>query len=480
MAETLKDKTAKGLFWSSVNSGATQMLNIIIGIMLGRLLSPEEYGIIGVLSIFTAIAGNLQNSGFSQGLINIKKPTANDYNSVFWFNIIVSAIIYLILFFCAPFIASFFHQPCLLWVSRFVFLSFFISSFGIAHSAYMIKNLMNREIAITGTVSLLCSGTIGIILAINGFSYWSLAWQQVLYISIFNLGRFYYCEWKPSFKIDFKPITSMFNFSVKILLTNLVNTLSNNILTLFFGRLFPIKDVGNFTQAYKWDTMASSLVSNAVGQVSQTIFVSVNDEKEREKRVFRKMLRFTAFLSFPLMFGLALVSNEFILITLTEKWVGSVVILQILCIGGAFLPFSTLYQNLIISKGRSDIFFWVNIFQVVLIFLLVFAFSHIGMTYMVISYTILYILWIGVWQYVAKKLIDITLTEMASDICPFMISAAGVMILTWFATFNITNHILLIISRIILATVLYFVIMKFSHVVILEECLRFIKGKRKS
>lgn len=480
MAETLKDKTAKGLFWSSVNSGATQMLNIIIGIMLGRLLSPEEYGIIGVLSIFTAIAGNLQNSGFSQGLINIKKPTANDYNSVFWFNIIVSAIIYLILFFCAPFIASFFHQPCLLWVSRFVFLSFFISSFGIAHSAYMIKNLMNREIAITGTVSLLCSGTIGIILAINGFSYWSLAWQQVLYISIFNLGRFYYCEWKPSFKIDFKPIISMFNFSVKILLTNLVNTLSNNILTLFFGRLFPIKDVGNFTQAYKWDTMASSLVSNAVGQVSQTIFVSVNDEKEREKRVFRKMLRFTAFLSFPLMFGLALVSNEFILITLTEKWVGSVVILQILCIGGAFLPFSTLYQNLIISKGKSDIFFWVNIFQVVLIFLLVFAFSHIGMTYMIISYTILYILWIGVWQYVAKKLIDITLTEMASDICPFMISAAGVMILTWFATFNITNHILLIISRIILATVLYFVIMKFSHVVILEECLRFIKGKRKS
>lgn len=124
MAESLKDKTAKGLFWGAMNSGSTQVLNILFGIFLARLLSPSDYGVIGVLTIFTVIAGNLQSSGFTQALVNLEKPTHRDYNSVFWFNIIVSFSIYVVLFFCAPLIAAFFHQPCLVWLSRFVFLAF--------------------------------------------------------------------------------------------------------------------------------------------------------------------------------------------------------------------------------------------------------------------------------------------------------------------------------------------------------------------
>ena len=134
MAETLKEKTAKGLFWGAMNSGSTQVLNILFGIFLARLLSPADYGIIGILTIFTLIAGNLQSSGFTQALVNLKHPTDRDYNSVFWFNVIVSFALYVVLFFSAPLIAAFFHQPCLVWLSRFVFLAFFISSFGIVHA----------------------------------------------------------------------------------------------------------------------------------------------------------------------------------------------------------------------------------------------------------------------------------------------------------------------------------------------------------
>ena len=155
--DTLKEKTAKSFFWGAMNNGVTQLLNFIIGIFLLRLLTPSDYGIVGVLTIFTLIAGNIQACGFTQGLSNLKSPTANDYNSVFWFNIIVSVAIYIILFISAPLIAWFFHQPKLISLSRFTFLSFLISSFGISRNAYMHKNMMNKERAIIGFVALVLS-----------------------------------------------------------------------------------------------------------------------------------------------------------------------------------------------------------------------------------------------------------------------------------------------------------------------------------
>ena len=170
MAESLKEKTAKGLFWGAMNSGSTQVLNILFGIFLARLLSPADYGIIGILTIFTLIAGNLQSSGFTQALVNIRKPTDNDYNSVFWFNVLVSLTMYVVLFFCAPLIADFFHQPCLTSLSRFVFLSFFISSFGIDQNGYMMKNMMNKEITIVNFMALISSNVVGLVLAFNGMA----------------------------------------------------------------------------------------------------------------------------------------------------------------------------------------------------------------------------------------------------------------------------------------------------------------------
>ncbi|MBO6234815.1 MAG: oligosaccharide flippase family protein, partial [Prevotella sp.] len=169
MSQTsLKERTAKGLFWGAMNSGTTQVLNLVIGIFLARLLSPADYGIVGVLTIFTAIAGDLQSAGFTQALVNIRRPEDRHYNSVFSFNVVMSVIMYALLFFCAPLIASFFHQPCLVSVSRVVFLSFLISSLGIAHGGFMTKNMMNKEIAIIGALALIVSGSVGITLALLG------------------------------------------------------------------------------------------------------------------------------------------------------------------------------------------------------------------------------------------------------------------------------------------------------------------------
>ena len=473
----LKEKTAKGLLWGALNSGSTQLLNLIFGIFLGRLITPAEYGIVGVLSIFTLIAGNLQSSGFTQALVNLKAPRNEDYTAVFWFNTLTSFVLYALLFLSAPLIARFFHQPCLVEVSRFVFLSFVISSFGIAHNAYMTKNMMNRELAIIGAIALLCSGGVATFLAFYGFSYWSLAWQQIIYITVLNIGRYYYTPWRPSWHFTFEPVRKMFGFSVKILITNIINTLSNNILTLLFGRLYPIKAVGNYSQAYKWNTMASAFVANAVGQVAQPVLASVKEEQGRSVRVFRKMLRFTAFLSFPAMFGLAIISNEFILLTIGKRWIDAVPLLQMLCIGGAFVPFYTLYQNVAISNGRSDIYMFCNIAQIVLQLVIIGFFYHLGINTMVMVYTLFTIAWLFVWQWTARRIIGLRFREVIKDVMPTLCIALLVMATTYFVTLSLHHLLLLLICRILIATLLYAAIMKLLHVEMMDELLLFVKKR---
>lgn len=485
--DNLKEKTAKGLLWGALNSSTMQVLNLVFGIFLARMLSPHDYGIVGVLAIFSLIAGNLQSSGFTQGLTNIKHPTANDYNSVFWFNISMGILCYVILFFSAPLIARYFHSPELVSLSRFVFLGFLISAFGITRNAIMFKQIMARERAITGFISLLISGCIGIVMAYNGYAYWSLAVQSVMFVLVQNICRYYYTRdiWRPSLHIDMSPVKRMFPFSVKILITTIINTINNNVLTFIFGNIFPMKTVGNFTQAMKWDTMAYTTISGTIEQVAQPILVEIADDKDRELRVFRKMIRFTAFLVFPCLFGLSLVAEEFILVTISAKWIDSVPLLQILCVGGAFMPFYTMYQHLVISAGRSDIYMWCNIGQILLQVAIILAFHSFGIVMMVIAYTAFTIAWLGVWHIFAKRLIGVRYGDLFKDIAPFMLASAGVMVVTHYLTTLLSNSIapyiaspyILLPLRVVIAAALYFCVMKLAKVKIMDECISYVKRR---
>ena len=479
MTESLKQKTAKGLFWGAMNSGSTQILNLIFGIVLGRMLSPEIYSVVAILTIFVAIAGDLQSSGFTQALVNIKRPTDRDYNSVFSFNVVMSVMMYFILFLCAPLIADFYDRPYLTEVSRVLFLSFLIASIGIAHGGYMMKNMMNKEMAIIGFIALIVSGATGITLAFLGKTYWALVWQQIAYISVTVIGKFFFVkEWRPRLTLDFGPVKQMAPFAMNILVTKIVNTVSNNILTNIFGKLFPDRLVGNYSQAYKWDTMANSLVANTVGQIAQAVLVeaspSDHSEGSRELQVFRKMLRFTCFLSMPLMFGFALVANEFILITIGDKWTGCVPLLQVLCLSGAFVPLYTMYQNLAMSQGRSDIFMWLNIGQIALQIVIVMLFYRFSMLIMVCAYSVFMILWLIPWHHFTGRLIRYRWTDTFKDIAPFALSAMFTMAVTYWATDMITNLYILIAIRFCLAAAIYYDIMKIAKVQILRECEQFI------
>ena len=478
--ENLKEKTARGLMWSTVNNGSAQLLNLIVGVFLARLLTPEDYGIVGVLTVFSAVAMTLQTSGFSQALVNERKPVDADYNSVFWFNILVSLLLYVLLFLCAPLIAAFFHQPCLVAVSRVLFLSLPVYALGVTSGAYLIKNMMNREIAVIGLSAIILSGFTAIVLALNGFTYWSLVAQQLVAAVVTIAGRYYYVRWLPKLRIDFGPVRRMFSFSARLLITNLIQIFNFHLLTFIFGRFLPIQTVGYYSQANKWNNLAKTTIADAVGQVAQAVLVSVSDEREREVRVFRKMMRFTAFLSFPAMLGLALVSREFILFVLGSQWADSVPLLQILCVGGAFLPFYTLYQNVAISSGRSDLYMWGNVGQLGIQLGIVMLTYPYGIIVILWATTAFSILWMLVWQLIAHKLIGIRLWDALKDSVPFLLVSVAVMAVTYVLTMGISQLLLLLVVRVVVAAALYAGVMKILNVAIMNECVDFLLRKEKA
>lgn len=464
------------MLWGGLNSGIQQLVGLAFGIVLGRLLSPSDYGMMAMISIFSLVATALQDSGFRTALTNIEHPKDEDYNSVFWFNIIMASSLYVILFLAAPLIGEYYHTPRVVPLCRYAFLSIVIASFGTAQSAYLFKHLRAKQQAEAGALAVIMSSLTGVGMAFAGMAYWSLATQGLVYVGINTLLQWHFSPWRPSIHgITFAPVRRMFRFSCKILATTIMTHVNNNVLNILLGHYFTPRDTGNYNQAYQWNTKCYSLVQSMVAQVAQPVLVSLNGEEGRQKDVFRKMMRFTAFITFPLLFGFGLVAKEFIVTAIGEKWLASAQLIQILCVSGATMPLSTLFSNMIISKGRSGTFFWctftlglVQIATMVLIW-------PMGIRSMVIAYTILNTSWLLVWLFFVRRLIGYGYWMFFCDVMPFALAAAGVMGVAYIATMPLSNLIALLISRFIIAVVLYYVVMKLARVKILAECERFVK-----
>ena len=462
--------------WGGLNSGIQQLVGLAFGIVLGRLLSPSDYGMMAMISIFSLVATALQDSGFRTALTNIEHPKHEDYNSVFWFNIIMASSLYVILFLAAPLIGEYYHTPRVVPLCRYAFLSIVIASFGTAQSAYLFKHLRAKQQAEAGALAVILSSLTGVGMAFAGMAYWSLATQGLVYVGINTLLQWHFSPWRPSIHgITFAPVRRMFRFSCKILATTIMTHVNNNVLNILLGHYFTPRDTGNYNQAYQWNTKCYSLVQSMVAQVAQPVLVSLNGEEGRQKDVFRKMMRFTAFITFPLLFGFGLVAKEFIVTAIGEKWLASAQLIQILCLSGAAMPLSTLFSNMIISKGRSGTFFWctftlglVQIATMVMIW-------PMGIRWMVIAYTLLNMSWLLVWLFFVRRLIGYGYWMFFCDVMPFALAAAGVMGVAYVATMPLSNLIALLISRFIIAVVLYYVVMKIARVKILAECERFVK-----
>lgn len=257
--------------WGGISNGAQQLLNLVFGIFLARLLSPADYGMVGMLTIFTLIASALQESGFISGLNRKKEVTAADYNAVFWFNVICSLSIYAVLYLCAPLIAAWFREPVLVPLSRLSFLSFVISALNTAPRAWLFRNMKVRETALLTVLALIVSGITGVVLAWNGFAYWGIAVQNLMFCLMLTVGSWWFSEWHPTFHINLRPLRGMIGFSSRLLATNIFTHINNNLFSIFFGRLYGEKTVGYYNQANKWTGMGYTMLTGMVWSVTQPL-----------------------------------------------------------------------------------------------------------------------------------------------------------------------------------------------------------------
>ncbi|MCD8317734.1 MAG: lipopolysaccharide biosynthesis protein [Paraprevotella sp.] len=484
--KSLKEKTARGLMWSSIGNSAQLVLGALFGIFLARLLSPSDYGMVGLLQVFIVIAGTLQDSGLRIALANRKEVRHEDYNAVFWFNIIVSSSLYVVLFFLAPFITEFYQQSDaaagqdlskLTPLARFSFLGFVTASLGTAHCAYLFRTLQVKPKAIITITSLCVSCLTGISMAYLGFAYWGLATQGVVYTVSNTILFWYFSKWRPTLPVSFRPLKEMFGFSCKLLATDIFNSINSNILSVMLGRFYSVKSVGFYNQANKWTYMGSNWMVGTVREVAQPVLRNVSDDRERHRHVFRKMLRFTAFITFPAMFGLAFISRELILITVTDKWLESVPLMQILSACAFTFPIQFLCQNLVITKERSDLVMWNTIAlgaaQIGIVF---FTYPH-GIRTMVCAYASINILWFFVWFYFVHREIGLRLREALLDLAPYAVIAALSMAVTYFVIRPVENVYQLFALKIIVAASVYALLMWLCGSATFKECIGFLLKK---
>ena len=482
MAESsLKERTARGLLWGGMSNGIMQLLGALFGLALMRLLTPADWGKVYMLNIFATLASALQESGFSAALCNKREPSHEEYNAVFWFNIMVSSCIYVLLWFLAPLIADFYGDPDLTPLARFMFLSFVFASFGTVQRAYLFGHMMVRETSICGITAMLVSGIVGVTMAYMGFAHWGIASQSVTFVVVVQMMNWYYSSWRPSLNIDLRPAWQMFKFSSKLLVTYIFNILNNHAFSVLLGKYFGNRQAGIYGTARKWDDMAAGTINGMVIAVAQPTLAQVASDKGRYVQVFRKMLRFVCFVCFPALLGLGMIAEEFILIVGGEKWAESGRILAMLCIHGAFFPLNTLYSNLTISRGHSEVNMACTIGQCLAVWaglILLYIYGY-GMIHMVVYFIALNVLWLGIWQWWAKRLIGLKWRWVAIDIMPFLLFTLGILFVTWWVTRPITSLWLLMLARIVLAVVLYAGIMWFSGAKIMRETAQYILSRKK-
>lgn len=471
----LKDKTAKGVLWGGLGTFFYQFLSLVFGVFLARLLNAEDYGIIGLLTVFLLLANTFVESGFTKALINRNEIRQEDYNAVFWFSIVTGIFLYIILFFCAPWIARFYNEPRLTNLSRFVFLSIPISALGVAPSAYMYKKLMVKQRTLATWLALILSNSVGLILAFHHFAYWGLAVQGVLFMAALVTFILVFSKWQPKFQFSVTPLKEMFPYSVKLIITKVVTVINTNLFTIFLGKFFSVKTVGNYNQGNKWASFGMGLITGIMANLTQPVLSTIDQERERHYAAFRKLVRFTAFIGFPVMLGMAFIAKELIVILITEKWMASAAIMSVLCVGYAFYCIGTVFSDLLLQKGRSDLYLYVNILSGVAQILCLVLLYPYGLKILLFSSVAIQIAVLLVWYLFVYKEIKYRLCHFIGDVMTFAAIAVCSILTAHFILLPVKNIYWLIASKILVVAALYTGTLYLCRAVILRESYQYLK-----
>lgn len=349
------------MFWSAVERLSIQAGQFAISIVLARLLLPSDFGLIGMLAIFIALSQSIIDSGMGSALVQKVDRTDVDYSTVFVFNFAISTLIYLVLFLAAPFIAQFYAAPKLEILTRILCLNIIINSLSLVQNTRLTINLDFKTMAKVNFSSVITSGILAIILAYRGYGVWALVFQNIFRSVVATVMLWRLSKWKPSVKFSKESFKSLFGFGAKLLGAGLIATFFQNIYKVIIGKAYSSKTLGYYTQAFNFAEMTAGTVTSILQKVTYPILATIRNDETRLVSVYRRMLGMTSFFILPSMTLLALLADPLVRFFLTEKWLPTIPLLQWLCFARIIYPISAINMNILNAKGRSDLFFKVDI-----------------------------------------------------------------------------------------------------------------------
>lgn len=418
MAEepSLKQKTVKGVFWSSLGSFSVKGVQFVVMIVMANLLTPEDYGLVGMLTIFIAVSDTFISSGFGSALIRKQDRTNTDCSTVFYFNIAVASFFYALLFFAAPFIADFYNEPLLAELTRVIGLVLIINGFNQVQGALMTARMDFKTSAKISFTSAVVSGGVGLTLAFNDFGCWALVGQQIAAALCRTLLYWYFSKWRPVLVYSWKSFRELFGFSSKLLASGLLDTIYGNIYPLIIGKLYSAATLGFYNRAQHFAELPSVNITGIIQGVSYPALCTLQHDDARLATTYRKFIRISAFVIFPLMMGLAGCAKPLIITLVGEKWLFSVLLLQIICFRMVWYPLHAINLNLLIVKGRSDLFLKLEIIKKVIgVFFLVIS-APFGIVAMCVGSIFSSFFCLIVNTYYTGKIINVGFFKQMGDI----------------------------------------------------------------
>lgn len=481
MAESLKQKTISGIIWSGVQKFGSLAISFLANIILARLLSPEDFGCIGMLYIFIVVSQTFIDGGFGAALVQKKNPSEEDYSTIFYWNIIAAVLIYGVLYLSAPAIATFYRIPLLCDVLRVQGLSLIISSTYIIQANRLIKQLKFKLYSLVTIVAVLIGTVVGIGLAYYGWGVWSLVVKEMVTMMITGTLLWILCHWKPLLKFSLASFKSLFNYGFMILLASFVNRLYENVQGLIIGRAFSAKDLGYYTQAKKLEEIPVTAFSDMITQVTFPVYASIADQKDHLKTIVQKNIMVVNYISFGIMSLLIVIAKPVFILLFSEKWIDSVQLFQILCIAGMAIPLNNVSSQLFKGLGRSDIYFILQFIKRIIGIGVILCSIQWGLMMMMWAIVVNNYLFYLINCYYTSKIMNYTIRKQIIDILPNLLLSTILVVL-----FNkLMNWIFLldIIAQIIVASILYISIyLIVSHVLKLSGLkimLQIIQERRK-
>jgi teichuronic acid exporter len=360
--KSLKQKALNGFIWSASDKLVNQLGYLGVTIFIARVIGPESFGLIGMLTIFMLLAESVVSNGFSQALIQRSHQlTEEDLSTIFYVNLAWGLAMYLLLYFCAPLIADFYHQPQLIDISRVLFIVVLVNSLTVVARAKLTIALDFKSQAIAGTTSTLLSSIIGVYFALKGHGYWALVWLLISRATINTLSLWFFCRWLPTLTFSLKSFKLLFGFGSNLMLAGLVATFVNNLYVALIGRYFNATQVGYFTQATNLSNYLSQFISSTLQGVTYPIMTSVKEDRDRLVNIYTQLISITMLISLPLLVGFAAVAEDFVLLVLGDEWLPVAPVLIALCFARAVTPISVINMNILNAVGRSDLFLKVDL-----------------------------------------------------------------------------------------------------------------------